>query len=166
MGRLPRVAYSFHSWYIVAHMVGQTSVSPHDVAKYILDRTSPMTGMKLQKLLFYSQAWSLVWDDVPLFDTDIEAWPKGPVIREIYNVHGSDAFVDEWPLGDATRLTEAQRKTIDNVLKTYAPMTAGVLSSLTHDEAPWIDARAGLKPTSKTKAVISRESMKAFYSSL
>ncbi len=42
-----------------------------DVATYILDREGEMSAMKLQKLVYYSQAWSLVWDDRPLFDDRI-----------------------------------------------------------------------------------------------
>lgn len=47
-----------------------------DVARYILTRLDedgklPVTTWKLQKLVYYSQAWSLVWDDVPLFDAPI-----------------------------------------------------------------------------------------------
>lgn len=45
----------------------------HDVAAYILAKHGPMTAMKLEKLVYYSQAWSLVWDDKPLFRSKIEA---------------------------------------------------------------------------------------------
>lgn len=50
-----------------------------DIAKYILDRRGPMTAMKLQKLVYYARAWSLVWDEKPLFRSRIEAWANGPV---------------------------------------------------------------------------------------
>lgn len=39
-----------------------------DTAKYILEQSGPMSAMKLQKLCYYSQVWSLVWDDSPLFE--------------------------------------------------------------------------------------------------
>ena len=51
-----------------------------DVAAYILERQGSMTTMKLQKLVYYCQAWSLVWDERPLFDESIEAWANGPVL--------------------------------------------------------------------------------------
>jgi len=38
-----------------------------DVAAYILSKKAPMPAMKLQKLVYYAQSWSLVWDDEPLF---------------------------------------------------------------------------------------------------
>jgi len=46
----------------------------HDVAAYILDKCGSMSAMKLQKLVYYSQAWHLVWDDAPLFEERVEAW--------------------------------------------------------------------------------------------
>ena len=41
--------------------------SVFDVAKYILHKLGTVTTWKLQKLVYYCQAWSLVWDDEPLF---------------------------------------------------------------------------------------------------
>ena len=55
------------------------------VAKYILQQKGAMSSMKLQKLCYYAQAWSLVWDDAPLFDEDFQAWRNGPVCYELYN---------------------------------------------------------------------------------
>jgi uncharacterized phage-associated protein len=43
--------------------------------------------MKLQKLVYYAQAWALVWDDEPIFDEEIEAWANGPVVRGLYEAH-------------------------------------------------------------------------------
>lgn len=44
----------------------------------------PIDQMKLQKLLFYAHAWFLAYQQRPLFDEDFEAWPWGPVVRDIY----------------------------------------------------------------------------------
>ena len=44
----------------------------------------PNTQMKLQKLLFYGHAWHLAIKECPLFAEDFEAWPWGPVVRDIY----------------------------------------------------------------------------------
>ena len=41
--------------------------------------------MKLQKLVFYAHAWHLGFGNGPLFENDVEAWPWGPVIREVYD---------------------------------------------------------------------------------
>ena len=58
-----------------------------DVAEYILSQTGTISAMKLQKLIYYCQAWSLVWDDKKLFPEKIEAWISGPVIRDLYEKH-------------------------------------------------------------------------------
>ncbi|MBD5559274.1 MAG: DUF4065 domain-containing protein [Clostridia bacterium] len=44
-----------------------------------LEKTGPITTMKLQKLLYYAQVWSLVWDENELFPEKFEAWANGPV---------------------------------------------------------------------------------------
>ena len=62
-------------------------VTVFDVAKYILEQHGPTTTVKLQKLVFYCQAWSLVWDKVPIFDESIEAWANGPVVPVLFSKH-------------------------------------------------------------------------------
>lgn len=46
----------------------------YDVAKYVLKKLGSMSTMKLQKEVYYCQAWSLGWDGKPLFDEDFQAW--------------------------------------------------------------------------------------------
>lgn len=53
-------------------------------AKYVLEQTGEMSTMKLQKLCYYFQAWSLVWYDSPLFGEDFQAWANGPVCPELF----------------------------------------------------------------------------------
>ncbi|HSX11345.1 MAG TPA: type II toxin-antitoxin system antitoxin SocA domain-containing protein, partial [Chlamydiales bacterium] len=65
-------------------------VSVLDVAAYILEKqpkNEPITAWKLQKLVYYCQAWSLVWDEKPLFKEKILAWANGPVVKELYLRH-------------------------------------------------------------------------------
>ncbi len=57
-----------------------------DVARYVLDRHA-MTAMKMQKLVYYAQAWTLARTGEPLFDEPIEAWVNGPVVRALYDQH-------------------------------------------------------------------------------
>ena len=58
-----------------------------DVAAYILAKKGELPAMKLQKLLYYAQAWSLVWDDAPLFPESVEAWANGRVLPDLYQHH-------------------------------------------------------------------------------
>jgi uncharacterized phage-associated protein len=139
--------------------------SAHDVAAYILRKKGEMTAMKLQKLAYYSQAWSLVWDEEPLFGESIQAWVNGPVVPALYKVHKGQFKVSTWPKGDPDRLTATQRKTIDAVLDYYSPRTSQWLSDLTHREAPWLAARRGLAPDDPGNREISHADMAEYYSS-
>lgn len=142
--------------------------SAHQVAKYILEARGPMSAMKLQKLVYYCQAWSLVWDDRPLFDEPIEAWANGPVVRSLYDFHRGRFTVDAALFGHVTSvdLDEIQRETIDLVLESYAECSAQWLSDQTHSEVPWIKARAGLSDADRGNREITLESMAEYYSSL
>jgi uncharacterized phage-associated protein len=137
-----------------------------DVACYILHRVGKTTTMKLQKLIYYAQSWSLVWDEEPLFLSDFEAWANGPVIPELFNAHRgvftlNRDFFDGY--GDETRLTEEQRETIDVVLKDYNGFTPAELSSLTHKEAPWKNARTNVPSGVASKNIISKEDLQQYY---
>jgi uncharacterized phage-associated protein len=124
-----------------------------------------MTAMKLQKLVYYSQAWSLVWDEKPLFPERIEAWANGPVVRELYERHRGVFRVDRWE-GDPTILTIDERETIDKVLEFYGKMSSQQLSDLTHLENPWKDARTLLGPSQRGNQEITHASMAEYYGSL
>ncbi len=140
-----------------------------DVAAYILDRCGPMTAMKLQKLVYYSQAWHLVWAEKPLFENDIEAWANGPVVRELYNLHRGRFALNgptEIPGGDPSRLTEQERAMIDAVLDAYGDKPAHWLSELTHNEDPWRTAREGFGERERGSEVISLDSMFEYYDGL
>jgi uncharacterized phage-associated protein len=138
----------------------------HDIANYILKKLGRMTAMKLQKLVYYSQAWSLVWDEKPLFRERVEAWVNGPVVPNLYRVHRGQFDVKAWPHGNPDNLSAVQRETVDSVLGFYGDKSSQWLSDLTHSEQPWKDARQGLAPTDRGGNEISHASMAEYYSSI
>jgi len=140
-----------------------------DVAKYILNRQGPLSAMKLQKLVYYAQAWALVWDGRFLFRNRIEAWANGPVVKALYDHHRGAFTVSSRDLasvGDARKITGETKKTIDAVLGHYGDMSPHVLSELTHQEDPWKDARGGLAPGVRSRREITRASIERYYGSL
>lgn len=138
-----------------------------DVARYILDRKGSMTAMKLQKLVYYSQAWSLVWDARPLFTDEIQAWANGPVVPTLYNVHrGSFQVASDTVEGQPSRLDPKACETIDAVLQFYGEKSAQWLSDLTHAERPWKDARSGLADGERGSVVIGHAALAEYYGSL
>ncbi len=138
-----------------------------DVADYILKKTGTLSAMKLQKLVYYSQVWALVWTDKPLFTDQIEAWVDGPVIRALYSKHrGHFSLGKGFFGGEPERLSAEQKGVVENVLRFYGEKDAQWLSSLTHMEDPWKNARVGMSPGERGDSVITHESMMSYYSSL
>ena len=136
----------------------------YDVAAYILKRKGRMTAMKLQKLVYYSQAWSLVWDEEPLFSERIEAWSNGPVVPVLYRAHRGAFKVHSVGRGNPDNLTPNEKETIRAVLRAYGNKPAQWLSDLTHEEPPWRDTRKGLGPGDRSVREITHAAMVDFYS--
>jgi uncharacterized phage-associated protein len=137
-----------------------------DVAAYILEQHGPLTAMKLQKLVYYAQAWSIVWDDEALFPERIFAWKNGPVVRELYEEHRGQYRVAQIGRGTSSQLTGPQNDTIDIVLKFYGDKSAQWLSDLTHMEEPWRKAWYDVEEWRRGSVEITLESMAEYYSSL
>lgn len=138
-----------------------------DVAQYILERQGNMTTIKLQKLVYYCQAWSLVWREMPMFEDKIEAWANGPVVPELFQAHaGLFRIGAEAGIGDSAQLDEDSKDVIDNVLKGYGDKSTQWLVELTHLEEPWKQARGHVPCGHKCDAVISHASMADYYSGL
>jgi len=138
----------------------------HDVAAFILETRGEMTAMKLQKLVYYCQAWHTVWHGRPIFDETFEAWGNGPVAPALWELHKHSRHLSAWPAGDSARLSEEEIATIGSVINFYDDLSGEELSELTHTEAPWLDARAGLAPTERSRNPITPQAMAAYYSKL
>lgn len=141
-----------------------------NVARYILEHKGDMSAWKLQKLCYYSQAWSLAWTEKPIFDEDFEAWANGPVCPELFRVHKGEFIVslkDIPPeLEDNLLLSEDQTETIERVLEHYGDCEPYKLREQTHSEAPWKNARGELPDGVPGDAVISKDSLGEYYGSL
>lgn len=142
--------------------------SVFDVAKYILEKTGSMSTMKLQKLCYYSQAWSVAWTERPLFHERIEAWINGPVCPALFAIHKKKFMIrpDDIPHGNADALDADQADTVDKVLEYYGDWSPYELREQTHCEAPWKDARKGVPDDQPSDMEITVDSMGAYYGNL
>lgn len=140
----------------------------YDVAKYITEQTGEVSAMKLQKLMYYAQAWNLVWEEEPLFNSDFQAWANGPVLPTLYARHRGMFKVDATMFADADSgvLSDTERGNVDKVLTFYGVKTAQWLSNLTHQENPWLDARGNLDVGASSEALIPQAAIHEYYSSL
>ena len=138
----------------------------HDVAAFVLQAHGSMTAMKLQKLVYYAQAWHLVWEDRPLFEERIEAWANGPVCPDLYRQHAGSFEVRELKRGNPDALAPEERSTVAAILEFYGTKSSQWLSDLTHLESPWRDSREGLKPGERGSEEITTAAMAEYYGSL
>ncbi len=130
-----------------------------DTARFILEVCGKMSMMKLQKLCYYAQVWSLVWDDAPLFDEDFQAWANGPMCPELFSqLEGKFSCTADDVPGDSSVLNDIQRETLLLVLDHYGGKDMQWLSQLTRMEDPWRQAF-----NLSDKAVITKESIFTYY---
>jgi len=141
-----------------------------EVAKHLIRLSAAgqepdwLCHMRLQKLLYYAQGWSLAVRGRALFPEVVEAWQYGPVVGSLYPVfrrygHGSippEDFNDpELDAEDAAFVTV--------VWDAYKEFSATKLCDMTHGEAPWLEARGGSASHHSGNAPISHEAMTAFF---
>jgi len=129
----------------------------------------PLSNLKLQKLLYYSQAWFLALYDKPLFDERIEAWVHGPAVPPVYGEFKKWTWQPIECEIDLPALEKALEKHVQDhlteVMDVYGVMSAYQLEKLTHSEDPWKKARNGIPLDEPSTAIITHEDMKQYYRS-
>lgn len=144
----------------------QFKVSVFDVAAFILAILKEVSTLKLQKLVYYSQVWNLVWEEKPLFQEKIEAWINGPVVRELFYYFQGKYKAKKLLKGNPNILSNIEKDNIKNVIEFYNKYSAQELVNLTHQEEPWIIARKGLQPLERGNKEIKLDTIINYYSSL
>lgn len=124
-----------------------------------------ITHLKLQKLLYFAQAWYLANRGEPLFSADFEAWAHGPVARLIYDRFKGQSWQPLDPAEKPTALTPTIEGYLEKVFEKYGNYGAKYLENLTHAHAPWKEARGDLPPEARCENIITKESMRDFYGS-
>lgn len=123
-----------------------------------------LTPMKLQKLCYYAQAiYMATQDGEPLFEEDFESWTYGPVIRALYEEYKDYGWKSIQEEFDFPELELEKIELIKETVEAYGRYDGAALSTMTHREDPWLDARKGLSETEGSNALISKESIKVFF---
>ena len=140
------------------------------IAEYFIKQSQKehkvITNKKLQKLLYYAQAWNLVFNDKKMFDEPIEAWVHGPAVPIVYDTFKSFGFgeiaisVDE---KEFELLADEEKTVLDDVWKAYGKFDGDYLELLTHNELPWQEARGGIDMNESSTNEISTVAMKEYY---
>lgn len=156
------------------------------VARYIalslLTKQMTVSPLKLQKLLYYAQAWSMVFfgRQRQLFADVPQAWVNGPVYPTIYNMwknrnmcehltpadfETTEDVIDE-ALGEVTKqlgLGDDEIQLLEQIVLKYGSKSQNYLIFLTHSELPWCEKREGLKPYERSINPLSLDTMYSYY---
>jgi len=147
-----------------------------NLAKYFVSLSnetgSLISNLKLQKLMFYAQAWHLAFFEEKLINDEFQAWVHGPVLPDSWRTYRdfgwkpiikddlNQDFIDNF----CTNIVEPEQcELLNDVVEEYFGLTAFQLEKLTHSEDPWIIARGDLAPDEPSENVISDDSMIDYY---
>lgn len=140
------------------------------VACYFIEKNKKdnkgLTNKKLQKLLYYSQAWNLVFKNKELFNEKIEAWVHGPAIKKVYEFFkefGYKEISENYDDSCISSLSAEELELLDSIWEVYGKYDGDYLEILSHSEEPWQKARKSLAPFEASSNIISTDTMKSYY---
>ena len=151
----------------------ENDITANEVAEFFLAKANsvgePITNLKLQKLVYYAQAWFLANNHEPLFREDFEAWVHGPVQPDLYHKHkerGSAPIITNLKLEIViNKFNSETLEFLNEVVSVYMQCGAYQLELMTHKEKPWIEARGECEPDEKCDTIISKKTIEEYYAS-
>jgi uncharacterized phage-associated protein len=142
-----------------------------DVARYLVeialrgDEPDGISNLRLQKLLYYVQGWSLAVFGKTFFTDRIEAWKYGPVVCNVWQQLkdcGPQVITPD-RLGEGRPLGAGERSFVEAVWDRYKEISPTGLSRLTHQEPPWVNARQGLPADASSCEEITPDALRDFF---
>ncbi|MDR2897974.1 MAG: DUF4065 domain-containing protein [Spirochaetaceae bacterium] len=146
-----------------------------ELSNYLLASLGESTPFKQQKLVYYVEAWHLVFFDTSIISDEFEAWVHGPAIKSLWTYYKSKDIElynsMKYPPDSILRVKTAFEKKISadqldlikDVLEEYGDKSGYHLETLSHTQLPWIEARKGLDREAKGCNIISKEIMKTYF---
>lgn len=153
-------------------MTSALSLNMQGAIDYIFGNTQDITPLALQKMLYYAQGISLATLGRELFPEDCQAWVHGPVYSQVYDLFRDYKFnpIDDtyFPMlsGRSADLTDEERHVLDLVLETFGLYSGKVLERMTHEEAPWKEARKGYLGDERSQVIISKADIQSYFTEI
>lgn len=135
-----------------------------DAAKYFVhlsysESHASLTPLKLQKILYFAQGWSFVWDNKPLFAETFEAWQYGPVNPKVYNYFKKYGRNEIPKKEEILYVSDVEsEETMEAVWNNYGDYNAFELVEMTHEQTPWKEAY-------ENSTYITNEDIKQYFQS-
>lgn len=141
-------------------------ISALDIAAAIIEEHPGLTQMQVHKLLYLVQAANLAWFGEPAFTQRIEAWQKGPVVRDVagHYMEFDWSRIYEPVSGDSDELSSRTRWVVQRIVSEFGDTEGPELADLVKQiGSPWRQARGDLPPEAKSGDEISVDSIEAFH---
>jgi len=134
----------------------------YEIAKWFL-HTEPMTHKKLQKLLYFSYGIYLAQNNEncnklnnSLFKNKFEAWVHGPVDPKIYSLYKNNGinllYLENI---ETTSFNQNIMNALNKTMELYNQYSADELENISHNQAPWKNARKNLMPMESSNNLLS-----------
>ena len=158
-------------------------ISALDVARYIINYSNEkdysISNLKLQKLLYFVQAYYLAFtpSHEPCFREEIEAWDFGPVVPSVYREFKSFGGGDIPPISsyynlksennfwsirevayDSNCISKRDKELINDIIDKFSAYSASELVKITHNQAPWKNAYIPQR-----NAIITKEAIRGYF---
>lgn len=163
---------------VLANLDDQMSANSFDnkviyIAKYFQTKIDSdfgkvITQLKLQKLLYFAQAWYLAFNKKALFDDVFQAWAYGPVLSDVYTsyrTYGKECLPKE-SLSHIKNISMDETSFLDDIWNAYGIFDAGYLVDISHKDKPWIDVRGSRNKFERCSDSISTNEIKDYYSEI
>ncbi|MDR1638266.1 MAG: DUF4065 domain-containing protein [Clostridiales bacterium] len=143
-----------------------SNISIVDVAAYFLHVLGQISCMKLHKLCYFAQGWWLAWTGTSLFPEDFQAWASGPVCPILYELHKDDFVLKDGFFGisdPSEKFTSDQIEALSVIISEYGSMRPIDITGHSRFDTPWKDARGNVPNGRKCTSIITKDSMKEYY---
>lgn len=135
-----------------------------DISKYVVcysnKKNYGITNLRLQKILYFIQAYFLKIKKEPCFKEDMEAWDFGPVVPCVYQKYkkfGAGQIPDYTEPVDCFLNDYSGKKIVDGVIDLLSSYQTFDLVDITHHQSPWLESYESARSN-----IISIEAMKRF----
>ncbi len=140
-----------------------------EVANWFIAKTAEFgdltTHLKIQKLLYYAEAWIQVLLNKELFEEPIQAWSHGPVVPEVFQHFRSFGW-NPLPIPSENaipKFSEDIMDVLEQVFEVYGDISARRLEEMTHTDKLWIEARGECEPEVRCTNIMSKAKIKQYF---
>lgn len=131
-----------------------------DIARYVIfychEHKYPISNLKLQKILYFIQAYFLVDANKSCFSDVIEAWdycPIVPSVYEEYRIFGSLNIPCTDNGSEFRYIKSDDYDSLNRILAEVSKNTEFQLTYITRNQSPWLDARKSVTKRITNKAI-------------